>query len=115
MFGDGHELEGVVAEFGDAGQDVFTKFVVGADAFAFGGDAEVCFVDERGGGFGRRGVLPVVGCFGVPDNGREFVGFGILVGEVGEGGEAVVGSVGPGHADFVFREVAEARVGRDVE
>ena len=43
---DGHELDGVVAEGFDAGEDVGGELVVGADFFFFGGHADVGFVDS---------------------------------------------------------------------
>ena len=40
MFHDGHELDHIVAEFVDPGQDIGGEFRKGADAMFCGGDAD---------------------------------------------------------------------------
>ena len=37
VLGDGHELDGIVAELSDAWEDVVTELLVGADAITLGG------------------------------------------------------------------------------
>ena len=43
------------------------------------------FVDERGSGLRRDGVLPLIRLFGVPDGSGKFVIFRILESVAGEG------------------------------
>ena len=85
MFGNGHHLDGVVAKFGNAGEDEGTKFLVGSYFFSFGGDAEMGFVDSRSRRFWRRFVFPLIGFGWVPDGAGEFVSFGVLCGVASKG------------------------------
>ena len=61
VLGDGHHLHGIVTKSGDAREDEGAELFVGADAFAFGGDTEVDFVDAGGGRFGGALVFPLIG------------------------------------------------------
>lgn len=108
MFLDGHYLDGVVTVLGDAGQDVLAEFVVGTDALALLGHADMAFVDEQGFGVGYEVVdFPLIGLFGRPYLSREQVCLGILHHAVGVGGYAFAPAAVPFDEHLVVLAVLE--------
>jgi hypothetical protein len=104
-------LEDVVAEAGNAREDIVRKFAVGPDAVLLGGHADVSFVNA--GCFDLAGgrVFPlVVGL--VDDLGGEGFTLLILHQKAGVGGKAIVGTVRPNDVDFVKVAVFESLGGK---
>ena len=56
----GHDLEGIVAEFLDLREDRRAEVFEGRDFLLFGGHADVAFIDQRVRPFSGVGVLPDV-------------------------------------------------------
>ena len=107
VLGDGHHLDGVVAKASDTREDEGAEFLIGADAFALGGDAKVGFVDAGGGGLGRGRIFPLIRVVGMPNGAGELVVLGVLECVAGERGEAEMGAIVAHDTDFVVREMGE--------
>ena len=98
---DGHELDGVVAVFGDAGKDVESEFLECADALLILGHADVGLVDEERLGVGSETLhLEFVGILGGVDFGGEYLGVGILHHAAGVGRDPFSFAPVPEHAHF---------------
>ncbi len=104
---DGHELDGVVAEAGDAGEDVVGEFIEGADFAFFLGHADVGFVDAETAVLFGGWVFELVGFGGVPILRDEAFGIGVLDDAADVGGYAVHGAGFGDDVDFKFAAVDE--------
>ena len=71
VFGDGHQLDGVIAGLFDARQDVRGKFVEAGDPFLLAAHADVGFVNQRHVWRRWNIVLPLIWLIGLPDYGRK--------------------------------------------
>ena len=66
MFGDGHQLNGVVPRSLDSGQNFVTKLVVGVDAGFFARHSNMGFIDKRCLTGGPEGMYEMEGIPGLP-------------------------------------------------
>lgn len=100
----GHELDSVVPQVLDHGEDVARELGVGADALMRSGDADVGLVDLEVGGRGRARVAQDVALLGrgVPEHGVVDRGHGQVLRHARDpGGDAVDAlAAGGGHADL---------------
>ena len=104
----GHDLEDVVSQLRDLGQDVAAELVEGGDSLLLTAHSDVALVDEGIGTFAGTAVLPDVGLPGVPDLGAEGLGIGVL-----DGARDIRGQTLAAAADPLDIKLVEVAVGKE--
>jgi len=100
MLRDGHELDDIVAEAGEARKDVIGEFPIGSNAVFFGGHANVGLVNAGGFDLAGRAIFPLVFRL-IDDLGGEALALLILNEEMGVGRDAVVRAIGSDDVNLV--------------
>ena len=103
----GHDLDGVVAQFLDAGQDILTELFERAHLLLFCRHADMAFVNHGMGPFSGVTVLPDIFFRRVPDLGAEHLGNWVLHNAGSVGRDSLSPAAGPLDEELVELAVTE--------
>ncbi len=108
----GHDLQGIVAQFFYTRKDIPAEFLKGAHFFLLRRHANVALVDERIGALAGMLMLPDIFFLRVPHLGAEHLGDLVLNYTGGIGGKALSPAAGPFDVQFVQFPMLEEQGGK---